>query len=122
GVGVVAVLALAFSLAGGLNIDIMTRAPEVRLLARDYLPWMVLAPLIGIASWMLDGVFIGATRTRDMRIAMIISTAIYALAVALLLPLWGNNGLWAALMIFFAARAVTLALRYPALEAQAKRA
>jgi len=122
GVGIVAVLALAFAFAGGLIIDIMTKAPEVRLLARDYLPWMVLAPLIGIASWMLDGVFIGATRTRDMRIAMIISTAIYALAVALLLPLWGNNGLWAALMIFFAARAVTLALRYPALEAQAKRA
>ncbi len=119
GVGVVVVLALSFALAGGWIIDIMTRAPEVRMMARAYLFWMVMAPLFGIAPWMLDGVFIGATRTRDMRNAMIVSTAIYAASVAVLLPGWGNHGLWAALMLFFAVRALTLALRYPALEAQA---
>ncbi len=119
GVGVVVVLALSFALAGGAIIDIMTRAPDVRAVAHSYLFWMVMAPLFGIASWMLDGVFIGATRTRDMRNAMIVSTAIYAMSVAVLLPGWGNHGLWAALMLFFAVRALTLALRYPALEAQA---
>jgi len=119
GVGVVVVLALSFALAGASIIDIMTRAPEVRAMAHAYLFWMVMAPLFGIASWMLDGVFIGATRTRDMRNAMIVSTAVYAVAVAAMLPLWGNDGLWAALMLFFAVRALTLALRYPALEAQA---
>ena len=80
---------------------------------------MAAAPLIGIAAWMLDGIFIGATQTRALRNAMVLSVAIYAAALALLLPAFGNHGLWAALMILNASRGVTLGLRYPALEARA---
>ena len=97
----------------------MATAPEVRAEARGFLPWVAAAPLVGIAAWMLDGIFIGATETRAMRNAMLLSVAVYAVAVALLLPRFGNPGLWAALMILNAARGVTLALRYPALEARA---
>lgn len=122
GAGSVAVLALAFLLAGGMIIDLMTTAPDVRDAARDYLPWMVAAPVMGLAAWMLDGIFIGATRTRDMRNMMAVSFAIYVVAVLLLLPLMGNHGLWGALLISFIARGVTLGLRYPALEAGAGRA
>ncbi|MCU0912668.1 MAG: MATE family efflux transporter [Rhodobacteraceae bacterium] len=109
-------MALAFALAGGAIIDTMTTADPVRAAARDYLPWMVAAPLVGVAAWMLDGIFIGATRTRDMRNMMAVSAAIYAGAAALLLPAYGNHGLWAALLISFVARGATLGLRYPALE------
>ncbi|WP_044027631.1 MATE family efflux transporter [Dinoroseobacter shibae] len=109
-------LALGFALAGPWVIDLMTTAEEVRAVARSYLPWMVAAPLLGVAAWMLDGIFIGATRTKDMRNMMVLSFAAYAAAVAVLLPLFGNHGLWAALMVMFVVRAVTLALRYPALE------
>jgi MATE family multidrug resistance protein len=109
-------MALAFALAGGAIIDTMTTADPVRAAARDYLPWMVAAPLVGVAAWMLDGIFIGATRTRDMRNMMAVSAAIYAGASALLLPAYGNHGLWAALLISFVARGATLGLRYPALE------
>jgi hypothetical protein len=63
--------------SGGPLIDLMTTAPDVRDTARAYLPWLIAAPLIGLASWMLDGIFIGATRTRDMRNAAILSTAIF---------------------------------------------
>lgn len=65
---------------------------------------------------MLDGIFIGATRSADMRNMMAVSFAIYTLSLWLLLEPFGNNGLWASLMIFFVARGVTLGLRYPALE------
>lgn len=116
GLAICVVLAAAFAAIGGLIIDVMTTAPEVRAEARTYLPWMVAAPVAGWASWMLDGIFIGATRSRDMRNMMVISAAVYALALALLVPASGNNGLWAAMLIFFAARGVTLALRYPSLE------
>ena len=85
----------------------------MRAEARAYLPWVVAAPLIGIAAWMLDGIFIGATETRAMRNAMLLSVAVYACALALLLPRFGNHGLWAALMILNVTRGVTLALRYP---------
>ena len=119
GVGTSLLLGLAFLLAGPAIIDLMATSPEVRATARDYLPWMVAAPVVGIAAWMLDGIFIGATETRAMRNAMILSAAVYAVAVALLLPRFGNSGLWAALMILNATRGVTLALRYPGIEARA---
>ncbi len=122
GLATCVVLAVVFAAAGGLIIDIMTTAPDVRVAAREYLPWMVAAPLLGAAAWMFDGIFIGATRTRDMRNMMLVSAVIYAGALALLTPWFGNHGLWAALNISFVARGLTLWLRYPALEAEAARA
>jgi MATE family multidrug resistance protein len=114
-------MAIAFALAGSAIIAVMTTAEPVRAAAATYLPWMVAAPLLGLAPWMLDGIFIGATRTRDMRNMMAVSAAIYAVSVIVLLPLMGNHGLWLSLLISFAARGVTLGLRYPALEAGAAR-
>lgn len=113
---VIVILTTFFALFGGWIIDLMTTAPEVQEAARVFLIWMILAPFLGGPSWMLDGIFIGATRTKDMRNMMLISFAIYWLAVWLLLEPYGNHGLWAALIIFFVARGVTLAVRYPALE------
>ena len=110
-------LAIGFAVLGGWIVDIMTTADAVRAAARAYLPWMIAAPLVGFAAWILDGIFIGATRTRDMRNMMLVSTFIYAISAAALVPSLGNTGLWAALMISFVARACTLAWRYRALEA-----
>jgi multidrug resistance protein, MATE family len=120
GVSVIA-MAIAFALAGTAIIAVMTTAEPVRAAAATYLPWMVAAPLLGLAPWMLDGIFIGATRTRDMRNMMAVSAAIYAVSVIVLLPLMGNHGLWLSLLISFLARGLTLGLRYPALEADAAR-
>ena len=106
----------AFWLAGGVIIDVMTVNAAVREVARDYLFWAALAPLVGVACFQLDGIFIGATRTRDMRNMMLISLAVYLGAWALLTPAFGNHGLWAALMVLFVVRALTLAWRFPALE------
>ena len=122
GLIVVLGLAAAFALAGGAIIDLMATSPEVRSEARSYLWWMVLAPPIGIASWMLDGIFIGATRTRDMRNMMAISLVVYVVAVAAFIPLFGNHGLWLALLVSFVARGATLGWKYPKVEAAASRA
>ncbi|MCA8869925.1 MAG: MATE family efflux transporter [Rhodobacteraceae bacterium] len=119
GLASVAALALAFGLFGGDIIDIMTTSAEVRVEARGYLVYMVLAPLIGVAAWMLDGIFIGATRSRDMRNMMLLSLLIYAASLLILLPLFGNHGLWLALLVSYAARGATLAAKYPGLEAAA---
>ena len=118
GVGGAVALAAVFLAAGPAIIDLMATAPEVRAAARDYLPWLVAAPLIGVASWMLDGVFIGATMTRDMRNAMFVSVLVYGVALAALVPVFGNHGLWAALMVLNAVRGITMALRYPRVEAR----
>lgn len=116
GLGVILLLAVTFALWGGALIDLMAKAPEVQTEARSYLVYMVLAPILGLAAWMLDGIFIGATRTRDMRNMMAVSLVIYVIAVIALMPALGNHGLWAALLISYVARGFTLGLRYPALE------
>ncbi len=116
GAGVSVAMALGFLIGGGPIIDLMTTAPEVRVMAREFLPWMVAAPIMGVAAWMLDGIFIGATRTRDMRNMMAVSTVVYLAAALPLMAAFGAHGLWLALHVSFVARAVTLALRYPALE------
>ena len=117
--GTSAVLALVFWTMGPVIIDIMTKEPDVQMAARLYLPHVAMVPLLGATAWMLDGVFIGATRTRDMRNMMIISFLGYCGFIVLLLPNFGNHGLWWAMNGFFVLRGITLAVRYPALERSA---
>ncbi|MGR3503395.1 MATE family efflux transporter [Pseudaestuariivita sp.] len=109
-------LALFFALAGNWLVAVMAKDVEVQEVAALYLPFMVAAPLVGWAAWMLDGIFIGATRARDMRNMMVLSFLAYVVAVLLLMPSYGALGLWWALLVSFAARGITLGLRYPALE------
>jgi len=110
------VMALAFAAAGGALVDLMTTSEEVQARARDYLPYIVAVPLLSCAAFMLDGIFIGATRSRDMRNMMALSFCVYVACVMVMVPVWGNHGLWLALMVSFVVRAATLAARYPALE------
>lgn len=114
--------ALGFAFAGGWIIDVMAKDTDVQRVAREFLPYMVAAPIVGCAAWMLDGIFIGATRGRDMRNMMVLSFAAYWVSILVLLPVWGNHGLWVALLISFAVRGITLAVRYPALERHAGKA
>jgi MATE family multidrug resistance protein len=68
---------------------------------------------------MMDGIFIGATRSRDMRNMMIISATFYFVTIVPLMNTFENHGLWIGLLLSFAVRGITLTCRYPALEAQA---
>lgn len=106
-------LALGFALAGPVIIDVMTTAPEVRIAARDYLWWMVAAPLLGVTSWLWDGIYIGATATREMRNLMILCVSAYAALLAMLVPAFGNHGLWASMMGLYVLRGLTQTLRWP---------
>lgn len=108
-------LALIFALAGPALIALMTTAPEVQAEAMRYLPWLIAAPVIGIASWILDGIFIGALLTREMLRAMLVSVSLYAVALLVLIPTLGNHGLWVALMLLNLTRAITLWRALPAL-------
>jgi MATE family multidrug resistance protein len=114
-------MSLFFALFGPWLIDVMAKDTGVQDTARIYLWWMVAAPLVGCAAWMLDGIFIGATRSRDMRNMMIISAVVYFCALPLLMSAFGNHGLWMALLLSFAVRGVTLGSRYRKLEAAAAR-
>ena len=112
-------LAVCFAIFGRPAINVMATSVEVQEAARTYLPYMVAAPIVGVASWMLDGIFIGVTRTKDMRNMMIVSAVVYFAAVIPLMAVFQNHGLWMGLLISFVVRGATLAWKYPALEAEA---
>lgn len=105
-----------YLLAHSVLIGMLTGVPEVVEATHRYLPWVLAAPLIAVWSYQLDGIFIGATRTADMRNCMAVSLVLFFAADWLFQPLWGNHGLWLAMTVLWIARAVTLAARYPALE------
>ncbi|NIF17905.1 MATE family efflux transporter [Pantoea sp. Cy-639] len=99
--------AVVFLLGGHLFIDLQTDIASVRAAAYPYLPYLALLPLIAVWSYLLDGLFIGATRAREMRNAMLLSVAI-ALPLAFAMRGFGNHGLWLAFLGFMALRGVTL--------------
>ncbi|WP_417724017.1 MATE family efflux transporter [Salipiger sp.] len=109
-------MAAVYWLVGPLIIEIMSKDAGVRAAALDFLPWAVLLPVVQVLPFMMDGVFIGATRSADMRNMMAVSAVVYVIALLILVGPFGNHGLWLAFHISFLARGITLGLRYPALE------
>ena len=99
--------ALFFTSAGHLFVNLQTNLPEVRDVAYRCLPWLAALPLVGVWSYLLDGLFIGATRAREMRDGMLVSVLFFAL-LAWLTRGWGNEGLWLTFLAFMAMRAVSL--------------
>ena len=112
--GTSVLLSLGVLALGPWFIDALTVAPSAREAARIFLPWAAGAPILGVWAYQLDGVFIGATQTADMRNAMLFSLAIYLAAWWLLRP-FGNHGLWAAFYVHYVARAASLLFYYPGL-------
>lgn len=112
--GVALLVSLVLVALGSLFIDLLTVHAAARAAARTYLPWAAAAPMLGVWAFQLDGIFIGATRTADMRNAMLLSLAIFLAAWWLLTP-YGNHGLWGALYVHYIARVGTLAYYYPGL-------
>jgi MATE family multidrug resistance protein len=114
GFGFALAVAACFLLFGPSLIDVMTASADIRRIARDYLPFVIFAPLLGVFAFAFDGVYIGATWARDMRNLMLASLLIF-LTAWFALRSFGNAGLWGALLVHYAARGGLEALRYPAL-------
>lgn len=112
-VGFALFLTLLLYFAGGWMIDFTTPDPAIRAAARAYLPWASLIPVVGIWCYMLDGIFVGATGTTYMRNMAVLSLVAYLGIWAVLEPIYGNDGLWMAILSFLALRAVTLGLCLP---------
>ena len=109
-----ALFVLVYAVAGEGIVALLTGIEDVRIAAAEYLPWAAAMPALSVAAFQFDGIFLGATLGRQMRNMMIVSVAVYLLLCAVLIPLWGNHGLWFALAAFMALRGLTLGAAYPA--------
>jgi len=114
---VIAILiAVIYALLGPSAIALLTILPEVRELAESLLPWAIAMPLVSVVAFHLDGVFIGTTRTRELRNSMFLAALVYVAVLWGTLEPLGNQGLWLAMMTFFFIRGVLLAVQYPKIE------
>jgi multidrug resistance protein, MATE family len=113
---VAAALSLVYLAFGHRIIAVFTNQEAVRDLAGQFLPWLVVLPLIAVWSFLLDGVFIGATRARELRDSMLVSLIGFLALAVLLTAHFGNHGLWCAMLAFMALRATMLALHLPGVE------
>jgi MATE family multidrug resistance protein len=96
-----------FLLGGHLFIEMQTDITAVRDIAFVYLPYLAVLPFVAVWSYLLDGLFIGATRAREMRNAMVV-TALITAPFAWQASGFGNHGLWLAFLLFMALRSLTL--------------
>lgn len=97
-----------FSVTGELIVNLLTDIESVRSTAVVYLPWMAWMPLVAVWGYLLDGLFIGATRARAMRNAMLVSVGLIYMPLAWLLRDSGNHALWLAFHLFMLSRGLTL--------------
>jgi len=106
---VVAVLfSIVYALAGHQLYTLMTDLPAVRTLLAELLPWAVLLPIVSVYGFLFDGIFTGATWTREMRNTVLVSTLLVFLPAWYLTQPLGINGLWLAFVLFNLSRGVTL--------------
>ena len=107
---------LVYLLAGSHLVGLFTNVEPVRTLAVRFLPWIIALPVVSVWGFQLDGIFIGATRGRELRDSMVISFVLFlSLAIALERVL-GNHGLWCAFSAWMVMRGITLAMRLPRVE------
>ena len=100
--------ALVYALFGQQIVALLTSIPELQQLADRYVIWQMILPVVGVWCYLLDGMFIGATRGAEMRNSMAIA-ALGFVVTLLSVPVLGNHGLWLALTVFLALRGLSLA-------------
>jgi len=110
---IAAFVSLGYLFFGKSILGLFTNIESVVDTASIYLPWMIISPLISVWSFQFDGIFIGVGYTREMRNAMLLSMLFYLVLLGLLVPYWGNHGLFLALSLFMLMRSITLGFYYP---------
>ena len=108
GFGMAGVASIVVLLFGDQLVAIITTSEEVRAEAAYYLPWAAFTALSGVMAFQMDGVFIGATWSRDMRNMMLLSFMVFVAALLAFGHYFGNHGLWSALHVFLIARGLSL--------------
>ena len=105
------VLTLVFAIAGSNLINMITTIPDVKSQAKVYLPWLIAMPLVSMWCFLLDGIFVGATKGKDMRNSMFVATCSF-FAIFFLASSLENHALWLALLSFMAMRGIGLGVLF----------
>jgi MATE family multidrug resistance protein len=106
-------LALMVFVFSDMVIPLLTKDIQVQTIASNYKNYAVVYILFSFVAFQLDGVFIGVTRSKEMRNATIIASIAFIGLGLILVDYYGNTGLWVAFIFYVIVRAVALGLYYP---------
>ncbi len=101
-------LSLSYALFGTIIINALSSHSDLVQIANAHLIWLIVLPTVSVASFLLDGIFIGATWSKPMRNTMIISSFVVFLPLTHILKDLGNNGLWLSFIAFIISRGLFL--------------
>ena len=111
GLAISILFTLTYVFAGDYLLLILTDNQDVIAAATPYIFWIGIVPIITFAAFIWDGIYIGATASKPMRNALLISTfMVFLPSYYLLIKPMGNNGLWLAIMLFMVSRGLILTL------------
>ena len=102
------IISIIFFFTYNLVINLMSDINEIRELSSSYAVWLIILPVISSFCYQFDGIFIGASQTKELRNAMIFSVFSYLLISILLIKFLFNTGIWISLCIFMILRAISL--------------
>ncbi len=111
----VVLLAAVMILFGSQLVSFFTTIAMVQETAISFLVWMIIYPIVGFWGLLLEGVFSGATEARPVRDSIFIALIIFLIAIWLLVPIYQNQGIWIAFILFSLGRSVFLWLHIPKL-------
>ena len=114
------VYALGFYLGGAAITSLLTDIVAVRDMVGTLLPLVIALPVVAVACYQFDGVYIAATAGAAMMVTMAVAFLVYILVLDPMTNRWGLPGLWAAVLLFMALRGIAQAIWYPRLEARLK--
>ncbi len=89
-------------------INIITDVEILRFISFQYIIWVILIPPIACFCYQLDGIFIGASQTKEIRNAMIVSVILFVICSIYLTRYFENHGIWFSLLLFMVLRSITL--------------
>jgi len=112
------VYAVGFWLGGAAITALLTDIVAVRLSVESLMPLVIALPVVAVACYQLDGVYIAATAGAAMMVTMAAAFVLYILILTPMTDRWGLEGLWAAVLIFMAARGVSQTIYYPRLRSK----
>ena len=102
------IISIIFFFTNNFVINFMSDIDEIRKLSSSYVIWLIILPVISSFCYQFDGIFIGASQTKELRNAMIFSVLVYLLISILLIKFLFNTGIWISLCIFMILRAISL--------------
>ena len=102
------IISLIYFFSFQFIINQLTDLDYIRYLTFNYFIWIVIIPPIASLCYQFDGIFIGASQTKEMRNGMILSVVIFVTSSYFLVNNFGNHGLWLSLLFFMIIRSITL--------------